>query len=129
MAKHAFEIVKVVGLALPNVALSAKYDGSPVLNVYGVFMAGIAMHPSAELETLVIRYGLEERANLIADAPGTFYITSYYKRYPLVLVRLPRIEPDALHELLSVSWRMTMAKVPKRAGQSTNGYLPNRRSI
>jgi hypothetical protein len=29
-------------------------------------------------------------------------------------VRLSRIEPDALRELLSVSWRLTLAKVRKR---------------
>lgn len=126
---NAFDLVKDVGLTLPRVELSTKYDGSPVLKLCGLFMADLAMHPSAEPETLVIRYGLEERANLIADAPGAFYITSYYQRYALMLVRLKCIERDALHELLSISWRMTMAKVPKRAGKAINGYLPNWRSI
>jgi len=42
-----FEIVRVVGLTLPNVEAATKYDGSPVLKVGGRFMAGLATHPSA----------------------------------------------------------------------------------
>lgn len=68
---NSFDIAKTAALALPNVALSTKYDGSPVLKVCGVFMAGIAMHPSAEPETLVVRCGLEERRSFIADVPHT----------------------------------------------------------
>ena len=41
----AFDIVRSVGLALPDVEATTKYDGSPVLKVDGIFMAGIAMHP------------------------------------------------------------------------------------
>ena len=109
----AFDIVKTVGLALPDVEATTKYDGSPVLRVNGIFMAGIATHPSAEPETLVVRAGLEERERLVEDAPETYYLTDYYRSYPLVLVRLSRIEPEALHDLLSVSWRMTTAKSRK----------------
>ena len=110
----AFEMVIAVGLALPDVEATTKYDGSPVLKVGGSFMAGLAMHPSAEPDTLVVRHGLDEREGLIEDAPETYYLTDYYRPYPLVLVRLSRIEPDALRELLSVSWRLTLAKVRKR---------------
>ena len=106
----AFDVVRTVGLALPHVEASKKYDGSPVLRVDGIFMAGLATHPSAEPDTLVVRAGLEDREWLLEDAPETYYLTDYYRSYPLVLVRLSRIEPDALHDLLCVSWRMTMAK-------------------
>ena len=109
----AFDIVRTVGLALPDVEATTKYDGSPVLRVDGIFMAGLATHPSAEPETLVVRAGLEERERLVEDAPETYYLTDYYRSYPLVLVRLSRIEPEALHDLLSVSWRMTTAKSRK----------------
>ena len=66
--------------------------------------------PSAEPDTLVVRCGLEEREWLLADAPETYYLTDYYRKYPLVLVRLSRVDRDAVHDLLSVSWRMTKAK-------------------
>jgi len=109
-----FEIVRTIGLALPGVEATTKYDGSPVLKVSGSFMAGLARHPSAEPDTLVVRYGLEEREWLMEDAPETYYLTDYYRRYPLVLVRLSRIEPDALRDVLSVSWRLTLAQAQKR---------------
>jgi len=99
-----------VGLALPDVEATTKYDGSPVLKVRGCFMAGLATHPSAEPQTLVVRMGLEERALLLEDAPETYYVTDYYGKYPLVLVRLSRIDRDALRDLLSVSWRLAVAK-------------------
>ena len=109
-----FDIVRNVGLALPDVEATTKYDGSPVLKIDGIFMAGLATHPSAETDTLVVRARLEDRERLVEDAPATYYLTDYYRSYPLVLVRLPRVEPNALHDLLSVSWRMTMAKARRR---------------
>ena len=106
-----FDIVQAVGLTLPDVEATTKYDGSPVLKLGGCFMAGLATHASAEPDTLVVRSSCEERELLIEDAPETYYLTDYYRRYPLVLVRLSRIESDALRDLLSVSWRLTLAKV------------------
>lgn len=38
-------------------------------------MAGLAMHPSAEPNTLVVRHDDEQREWLIADAPETYYLT------------------------------------------------------
>jgi hypothetical protein len=111
---NAFEIVRAVGLTLPNVEAATKYDGSPVLKVGASFMACLATHPSAEADTLVVRHGLEERERLIEDAPETYYLTDYYRPYPLILARLSRIEPDALRDLLSVSWRLTVTKIRKR---------------
>ena len=110
----AFEIVTTVGLGLPDVEATTKYDGSPVLKLGGCFMAGLATHASAEPDTLVVRVGYEEREWLIEDAPETYYLTDYYRRYPLVLVRLSRIGRDALRDVLSVSWRLTSAKARKR---------------
>jgi len=116
----AFDIVRTVGLALPDVETTTKYDGSPVLKVDGMFMAGLATHPSAEPDTLVVRARLEDRERLVEDAPEIYYLTDYYRSYPLVLVRLSCLEPDALHDLLSVSWRMTRAKARRcRTHEST----------
>jgi hypothetical protein len=105
-----FEPVRQIGLALPDVEATTKYDGSPVLKVRGCFMAGLAMHRSAEPGTLVVRVGFEEREWLLEDAPDTYYVTDYYRSYPLVLVRLSRIDRDALRDVLSVSRRLTLAK-------------------
>jgi hypothetical protein len=110
----AFQTVKTVGLALPDVEATTKYDGSPVLKVGGSFMAGLATHCSAEPETLVVRIGAEERDCLLEDAPEIYYLTDYYRRHPVVLARLSRIDSDALRDLLSVSWRLTVAKLRNR---------------
>ena len=112
-----FDAVKVVGLALPGVEAGTKYDGSPLLKVHGTFMAGVATHRSAEPQTLVVRAGFEEREWLMADAPETYYLTDYYRSYPLVLVRLSRINRDALRDLLSGSWRLATAKAKARKRQ------------
>jgi hypothetical protein len=106
----AFDVVRQIGIALPGVEATVKYDGSPVLKVHGVFVAGLAAHPTAEPETLVVRYGLEDREWLLEDAPETYYITDYYRKYPLVLVRLSRVDRAALADLLSVSRRLALAK-------------------
>ena len=106
----AFDIVRRVGLELPGVEAVTKYDGSPMLKVGGSFMAGLATHPSAEPDTLVVRFDIEEREWLLADAPDIYYLTDHYRTYPLVLVRLPRVDRDALRDLLSVSRRLTLEK-------------------
>jgi hypothetical protein len=107
-----FEIVRRTGLAMPGVTEIEK-AGVPRLTFGGSFMAAIASHPSAEPDSLVIRSEIEDRDLLIADAPDTYYITDFYRPYPLVLVRLSRVGPDALRDLMSVSWRMTAAKTRK----------------
>jgi len=110
-----FAIVRKVGLALPDVEAATRYDGSPTLKVGGSFMAGLATHPSAEPGTLVVKYELEARERLLEDAPETYYLTDYYRRYPLVLVRLALIESDALRDLLSVSRRLLPTKSRKHS--------------
>jgi hypothetical protein len=122
----AFEIVQKLGLRLPNVEATTKYDGSPVLKVHGVFMAGLAVHASAEPETLVVRAEFDEREALLEDAPKTYYVTDYYRRYPVVLVRLPLLRREVLSELLAVSWRMAAAKHRRTA--HTNEHAVKMRS-
>lgn len=117
-ASDMFETVRALGLQLPAVEATTKYDGSPVLKVRGSFMAGLATHHSAEPETLVVRADVEDRDRLVEDAPETYYLTDYYRSYPLVLVRLSRIDREALRDLLSVSWRLADAKArPTRTGR------------
>jgi len=106
----AFDVVKELGCTLPNVEATTRYGGSPVLKAHGVFMAGLAMHASAEPDTLVVRAEIEEREGLLEDAPDTYYVTDYYRRYPVVLVRLSLLNRTVLRELLAGSWRMTLKK-------------------
>jgi hypothetical protein len=77
-------------------------------------MAGLASHQSAEPDTLVVRIDPADREALLEDAPETYYVTDYYEHHPVVLVRLSQLDSDALHDLLSVSRRLTLAKARKR---------------
>ena len=115
ISPSAFDIVRTEGLALPGVEAGTKYDGTPVLKTGGCFMAGLATHPSAEPGTLVVRAGREDRGHLLADAPEIYYLTDYYRRHPVVLVRLGRIGREALRDLLSASRRLTLPKTRARA--------------
>jgi hypothetical protein len=112
-----FARVVRVASTLPDVEVATRYDGTPVLKARGCFMAAIATHPSAEPDSLVLRSEVADRELFIEEAPDTYYLTDYYARYPLVLVRLCRIEADALRELLSMSWRLTMAKARPRSAR------------
>lgn len=114
MRRHdTFAAVASTGLALPGVELDTKYDGSPVLKAGGSFMAGLAMHPSAEPDTLVVRADVDERDALLADAPDTYYLTDYYRRHAVVLARLSRLDRDALRDVLSVSRRLTLSRLAR----------------
>jgi hypothetical protein len=118
----AFDVVKELGCSLPNVEATTRYDGSPVLKAHGVFMAGLAMHASAEPDTLVVRAEFEEREGLLEDAPDTYYVTDYYRRYPVVLARLSLLNREVLRELLTGSWRLAVER--RRKGRATLTKMP-----
>jgi hypothetical protein len=118
---RAFAPVRAVGLALPGVEAATKYDGSPLLRVEGAFMAGLAMHASAEPASLVVRVDIEQRELLLEEAPDVYYLTDYYRPHPVVLVRLARVDRAALRDVLAVSRRLTLAKMRTNRGRSTRG--------
>jgi hypothetical protein len=119
VASPAFDRVKAIGLTLPHVEAVVRYDGAPVLKIDGVFMAGLATHASAEPDTLVVRADIEEREAYLEDARETYYLTEYYRPYPLVLVRLARLDEAALRDLLVVSHRLTLPKTRLRQHRVT----------
>jgi hypothetical protein len=104
MAQITFDTVRKLARELPGVEESAAY-GAPALKVRGKLLACIPTHKSAEPGSLMVRINLDDRAELLAAAPDTYYTKDHYKDYPAVLVRLSRIEPDALRDLLRGAWR------------------------
>ena len=112
----AFDVVRELGRSWPDVQAGTKYDGSPVLKCRGCFMAGIAMHASAEPDTLVVRVGADARPWLLDEAADTYYLTPYYEPHPVVLVRLPRIDRAALRDLLATARRATLLKSARARG-------------
>ena len=105
-----FDDVKAIALRLPDVEASIRYDGSEVLKAAGSFMAGIATDESAEADTLVVRCEEDDRELMLEDAPETYYVTDFYEKYPLVLVRLSEVTEDAVRDLLSISHKMALKK-------------------
>jgi hypothetical protein len=48
---------------------------------------------------------------LLSDDPGVFFTTPHFDGFPAVLVRLDRIRPGDLEELITEAW---LARAPKR---------------
>lgn len=124
--KIDFHVVREMGLALPDVQESTMY-GAPAIKVRKKLMACPAIHRSAESNTLVVRIDFDQRAELIAADPDVYYLTDHYVNYPTVLVRLTRINRDALRDLLHMSWQFAASK-PKssRRGLSKSKVVHDR---
>ena len=102
-AKMSFDVVRKIACELPEVEDSTAY-GSPAFKVRGKLLACIAINKSAEPGSLVVRVDFDRRADLLAEAPDLYYVTDHYVNYPAVLVRLSRIGPDELKDLLGMAW-------------------------
>jgi hypothetical protein len=119
--KITFETVREMGLALPDVEAGTTY-GSPALKVGGRMFACLAIHRSAEPGSLVIWVDPDQRGELIAAEPETYYLTDHYVNYPVMLVRLARVHPNALRDLLSAAWRLVSSR--KRARRKNKRSRP-----
>ena len=110
--KVDFDCVRTIALDLPHVEESITYR-SPCFKALGKLMACIAIHKSAEPDTLAVRVDFDSRAAMIEEAPDIYYLTDHYVNYPFVLVRMNRIEPQALKDLLGMAWRLSTPKIAK----------------
>src|SRR5882672_973323 len=108
-----FATVRAIGLRLPDVEESTMY-GTPALKLKGRMLVCIASNKSAEPKTLVVRTTFEQRDLLIAEQPDTYYVKDHYVTFPVVLVRLPRVNPDAMRDLLGAAHRIVGAEKQKR---------------
>ena len=117
-----FETVRKIALELPDVEESTAY-GSPAIKVRGKLLTCMAINKSAEAGSLGVRIDFDQRAELVATAPDVYYFTDHYANYPMVLVRLSRIHPDALRDLLGAAWRFVTATTSgrKRTVRKTKG--------
>lgn len=93
-----------MGLQLAGAEEGTAY-GSPALKVRGKMFAVVPTHRSAEPRSLAVRIPFRDRDELVAADPETFYLKEHYVSSPCVLVRLDRIQRDALRDLLLMAWR------------------------
>ena len=109
--KIDFDTVRSIALELPDVEESTAY-GSPAFKVRGKLLTCMAINKSAEPGSLGVRIDLEQRAELLSGAPDVYYLTDHYVSGPMVLVRLSRIQEEALRDLLRAAWRFVTANTP-----------------
>jgi hypothetical protein len=103
-----FDAVRRIGLAFPGVEESTAY-GSPALKVRGELLACVPAHRSAEPGSIVVRLDFDDRAELLAAAPDVYYLTDHYADYNAVLVRLSRVTPGVLRDLLGMAYKFVTA--------------------
>jgi hypothetical protein len=104
-----FDLVREIALALPGVEESTLH-GVPSLKVSGRLLTCPALYRSAESNSLVVRIGFEQRAELVGAKPDAYYVTDHYLNHPAVLVRLGQIDQRSLKDLLALAWRFVTAK-------------------
>lgn len=118
---RSFALVASIGRTLPDVEVTTAW-GQPALKVRGRMFVCMASHKSAEPGTLVVMMDFTDRDALVEDDPHTYYLKEHYVGYPCVLVRLSRVRPDALRDLVVGAHRYMSArsrrKSPRR-GSST----------
>lgn len=104
-----FKDVRRLVSSLKGVEEGTSY-GTPAFKIGGKLIARL----KEDGESLVVGTTFEEREEMMAAEPETYYITDHYLKYPWVLVRLSRVSPDALRDLLNRALRLASAK-PRRA--------------
>jgi hypothetical protein len=111
-----FEAVRKMALALDHVEEGTSY-GTPAFKVNGALFARLR----DDIGALVVRMSIDDRQELIAADPETYFITDHYLNYPWILVSLARVHPDAMRDLLRAAWRSAAAekrRSPKRRGSA-----------
>lgn len=107
-----FEAVRQMALSLEGVEEGTSYR-TPAFRVRGELFARLREDP----DSLVVRMDPEQREELMAADPETYYITDHYLNYPWMLVRLSRIHPDALRDILRMAWRRAGSKRRNTTGR------------
>ena len=112
-----YETVRQLALALPGVEEGLS-NGAPVLRVRGKLMARFQQDD----ESLLIKIDYFNRDILLNADPQTFYVTDFYRCYPMVLVRLSAIDSKVMRDLLEQAWRLV---APKRLVEAYDSKSSN----
>jgi hypothetical protein len=111
-AASNLDTVRKIALALPGVAESTTY-GAAAFKARGKLMACTPTNRSAEPGSLMVRVDFDDRAELLAADPDVYYVTPHYEPYNAVLVRLSRVKPDVLRDLLGMAHKFVTRKPRK----------------
>jgi hypothetical protein len=91
-----------IALRLPGTSESTSY-GTPSVKVAGKLLS--RWRTEAE-GALAIRCDFLDRQILLQANPEAFFLTDHYRDYPMILVRLDRVDADALTDLVERGWRL-----------------------
>jgi hypothetical protein len=117
MRHSGFDAAIAIGRALPDVEVTTTW-GASALKVRGKLFACVAINKSAEPNSMVVRMDMAQRDLLIEEDPATYYLTDHYVDYPCVLVRLSRVSPESLRDLISGAHRFISATAPAKRRSS-----------
>jgi hypothetical protein len=107
-----FEEVRSIALSLEHVEEGTSY-GTPAFKVGGKLLARLR----EDGDSLVVGTTFEEREEMMAADPDTYYITDHYLKYPWILVRLSQVHSDALRDLLGRAWRLASMTKQRASGR------------
>lgn len=110
--------VRRIALSLPETT-EKPWFRSPGFRVKDKSFLRIRSEAEGGLVVFVEDLGVKEA--LLASDPAKFFTTPHYDGYPVVLVHLPAVDVDELHELITDSW---MVKAPKRVLKAYQDRLP-----
>jgi len=96
-----YDTVRRIALTFPNVEEGTSYK-TPALKVKGKLF--VRWRTEADTDTIVLKMPFDQREELMADDPEAYFITEHYRNYAWVLVRLSKVHPDALNELLHIGY-------------------------
>jgi hypothetical protein len=118
-----FKKVRKAAAGLPDVEETTSW-GAPALKVRGKMFVCQAINKAAEPNSLVVRMDIAQRDALVDEDPGVYYLKDHYVDYPCVLVRLSRVHPDALRDLVRTAYQFVSARAPKRRAHAVTPSPP-----
>lgn len=124
--RASVDTVRAIGRTLPDVEETTSW-GAFALKVRGKMFVCTAINKAAEPNSLVVRMDFAQRDALVAEDPDVYYLKDHYVDYPCVLVRLSKVHPDALRDLVAGAHRFVSATLPKRKRPAVSRRASKRR--
>jgi hypothetical protein len=106
--------VRRIAMALPDV-VEGSCHGTPAFYLRRKLMLRLR----DDHETLVVRFPMEERDELLEAEPDIFSVTEHYLNYPAILVSLPNVSLTRLKKLIEDDWRRLASKKQLAAFEAT----------
>lgn len=107
-----YDEVRQIALTFPGVDEHLAF-GRPTLRVSKKFLACIA---KIDPDTLCLKMPDHMQRDILLSAkPDVFYMHAHYADFGAILIRLPRVDPDELRDLIEDSWRLLASKRDKAA--------------